>query len=139
LKIITLVSSYRTTGNTNRVVSLIEKELTSLAQMEKVDLDIERIQLHSFDIKLCCGCRVCFDKGEEKCPMKDELLVIFKKLYQADVILAASPVYVEDVNGIMKNWIDRMAYNCHRPAFAGKYAYIVTTSGSGTSNHTKIQ
>jgi multimeric flavodoxin WrbA len=32
----------------------------------------------------------------------------------------ASPIYVEDVNGAMKNFIDRMAYNCHRPRFFGR-------------------
>jgi len=29
-----------------------------------------------------------------------------------------------------------MAFNCHRPAFAGKAVYIVITSGGGSSNHT---
>lgn len=136
MKIVSLVSSYRTNGNTNKVVSLIEKRLLSIADKENITLEVERIQLSHFDIKTCHGCRACFEKGEEKCPLEDELLVIWEKIYQADGILAASPVYVEDVNGIMKNWIDRMAFNCHRPPFAGKTVYIVTTSGGGSSNHT---
>ncbi len=136
MKIISLVSSYRINGNTNTVVSLIEKQLLSSADKENIALKVENIQLGHLDIKTCCGCRVCFDKGEEKCPLKDDLLKIWDKMYQADGILAASPVYVEDVNGIMKNWIDRMSFNCHRPAFAGKEVYIVTTSGAGSSNHT---
>lgn len=135
MRIISLISSYRTNGNTNRAISLIEKQLLSIADKENIILEVEKIQLSIFDIKTCCGCRACFDKGEEKCPLKDELLVIWEKIHQADGILAASPVYVEDVNGIMKNWIDRMAFNCHRPAFAGKTVYIVTTSGGGSSNH----
>lgn len=136
MKLISLVSSYRADGNTNRVVSLIEKQLLIIADKENVTLEIEKIQLSHFDIKTCCGCRACFNKGEEKCPLQDKVPVIWGKIHQADGILAASPVYVEDVNGIMKNWIDRMAFNCHRPAFAGETAYIVTTSGSGSSNHT---
>lgn len=67
--------------------------------------------------------------------MKDDLLIVWEKIHQADGVLVASPVYVEDVNGIMKNWIDRMTFNCHRPAFARKNVYIVTTSGGGSSNH----
>jgi hypothetical protein len=47
----------------------------------------------------------------------------------------ASPVYVEDVNGVMKNWIDRMAFTSHRPALFGKTALLYTTSGIGSSNH----
>lgn len=135
MKIISLVSSYRIDGNTNRIVSLIEKQLMSIADKENVILKIERIPLGQLDLKTCRGCRVCFDKGEEKCPLKDEVLSIRDKMLLADGILAASPIYVEDVNGIMKNWIDRMAFNCHRPAFAGKSAYIATTSGIGSSNH----
>lgn len=136
MKIVTLVSSYRKDGNTNRIVGLIEEQLVSIAKNENINLEIERIQPGHMDIKICLGCRACFDKGEEKCPLKDELLSTRDKILKADGILAASPVYVEDVNGIMKNWIDRMAFNCHRPAFAGKVAYIVTTSGAGSSNHT---
>lgn len=135
MKIISLVSSYRTNGNTSRIAELIEIQLLSIAKVEGLDLEIERIQLGHSDIGTCRGCRLCFDKGEELCPLKDDLLAIRDKIGQADGILAASPVYVEDVNGIMKNWIDRMAFNCHRPSFAGKAAYIVTTSGGGTSNH----
>jgi multimeric flavodoxin WrbA len=136
LRLISLVSSYRTNGNTNRAVSLIEKQLLSIADKYNITLEVEKIQLSRFDVKTCYGCRVCFEKGEDMCTLKDELHVIWEKIHQADGILAASPVYVEDVNGIMKNWIDRMAFNCHRPAFAGKTVYVVTTSGGGSSNHT---
>lgn len=135
MKILSLVSSCRKGGNTERIVNLIEKELLSLAEKEKVTLEIERMPLAYLDIRICRGCRACFDNNEEKCPLKDDLLSIRDRMLQADGILAASPVYVEDVNGVMKNWIDRMAFNCHRQAFAGKSAYAVTTSGAGSTNH----
>jgi len=94
MKIISLVSSYRINGNTNRAVSLIEKQLLSIVEKENIVLEVEKIQLGHLDIKTCCGCRVCFDKGEERCPLNDDLLAIWEKIHQADVILAASPVYV---------------------------------------------
>ncbi len=119
MKILSLVSSYRRGGNTERIVNLIEKELLSLAEKEKITLEIERMPLAYLDIRTCRGCRACFDHGEEKCPLKDDVLSIRDRMLQVDGILAASPIYVEDVNAIMKNWIDRMAYICHRPAFAG--------------------
>ena len=137
MKIISLAGSYRLDGNTNRILDVIENRLTVLANENGISIEIERIQLGHSDIRICRGCRACFDRGEEKCPHKDDLLPIMSKLFQADGIIAASPVYVEDVNGIMKNWIDRMAFLCHRPAFAGKTAYIITTSGMGTSNHAR--
>ena len=135
MKIVSIVSSCRRNGNTGRIAGLIEKRLLSAADRANLPLEIERIALGHLDIGICQGCRVCFDKGEERCPLKDDLLSVREKIRQADGILAASPVYVEDVNGAMKNWIDRMAFICHRPEFAGKVAYIVTTSGAGSSKH----
>jgi multimeric flavodoxin WrbA len=135
LKILSIVSSHRKSGNTARLIRCIENELQSTARKENVPLELETIFLGHADIQLCRGCRLCFDKGEEMCPLKDELLFIRDKIQQADGIILASPIYVDDINGIMKNWIDRMAFNCHRPAFAGKKAIVLATSGSYTSKH----
>ncbi|WP_010681000.1 flavodoxin family protein [Acetivibrio cellulolyticus] len=135
MRILSIVSSKRKNGNTERLISLLEEELISIAKLQHKVLEIERISLGNVELKMCLGCRVCFDKGEELCPLNDELLSIRKKLNEADGIILASPVYVEDVNGIMKNWIDRMAFNCHRPAFFDKTAIVVATSGIGSTNH----
>lgn len=135
MKIISIISSYRKNGNTNNVVKLIEDQITKNAEKMNIPLKIERILLGHYDIQFCKGCRICFDKGEEKCQLKDDLLTIRDKILDADGIIIASPVYVEDINGIMKNWIDRMAFNNHRPEFAGKAAFLITTSGIGSSNH----
>ncbi len=135
MKIVSIVSSYRKNGNTSNVLKLIENNITILAKRNNVSLEIERIMLGHGDVKVCRGCRLCFEIGEEKCPLKDDLLLIKDKLLGADGIILASPVYVEDINGIMKNWIDRMAFYCHRPTFAGKTALLITTSGIGSTNH----
>jgi multimeric flavodoxin WrbA len=47
----------------------------------------------------------------------------------------ASPVYVHDVSGVTKNWIDRLGHVCHRPEFAGKCAYLLTTVGGSPTGH----
>ena len=135
MKIVSIVSSFRKNGNTERLVELVEEEILLSAGEANVPVEIERISLAHHDIQSCRGCRICFDRGEESCPLKDDLLLIRDKIAEADGIIMASPVYVEDINGIMKNWIDRMAFNCHRPAFAGKVAVLLTTSGVGSSNH----
>lgn len=135
MKIISITSSGRKNGNTERVVRLMEADLAQMAAENNMKVEFEQINLSDSDLKFCRGCRICFDKGEDLCPLKDSLLIIRDKLIEADGLILASPVYVEDINGIMKNWIDRMAFNCHRPAFAGKTAVIVTTSAAGSSNH----
>lgn len=135
MKIVTLISSGRKNGNTTRFITQIEFELQEIGKIYETPMVFERIQLSESNLKFCCGCRICFDKGELCCPLKDDLLKLRDKISGADGIILGSPVYVEDVNGIMKNWIDRMAFNCHRPAFAGKAAAVITTSGGGSTMH----
>lgn len=135
MKILSIVSSYRMDGNTSRIVSLIEEQLQKEAEKRQTSLEVEKIFLGRLDVRMCRGCRLCFDKGEDKCPLKDDLLSIRDKMLEADGYLIASPVYVEDVNGILKNWMDRMAFVCHRPALAGKSAFLITTSGGGSTGH----
>ena len=115
MKILTCVGSYRKNGNTARVVGLIEEQLQKVAAHNNEALEIETVYLGHHDIGICRGCRVCFDKGEEQCPLSDDLLAIKSKIKESDGIIIASPVYVNDVNGIVKNWIDRLAHVCHRP------------------------
>lgn len=95
-----------------------------------------RLDLVNLELKMCRGCRTCFDKGEEKCPLKDDLLLIRDNMKESDLWIWATPVYVDDVNAPMKNLIDRLAFVCHRPEFGGKRAFILTTAGSLKSSHT---
>jgi len=135
MEILALVSSYRNKGNTARTVQMITEHLKKIGALSGEVVEIETINLAHMNLQFCRGCRVCFNQGESRCPLKDDLLSIKAKISQADGIILASPVYVEDVNGVMKNWIDRMAHVCHRPEFAGKYAYTLTTSGCGSTSH----
>ncbi len=139
MKIVFICSSYREHGNTERILLLLENSLLRLADRNGVRLETELIPLGREKIRPCHGCRLCFDRGEEYCPLKDDSMPLIQgKMRQADAVVAAGPVYVEDVNGIMKNWIDRLAFFCHRPAFYGKCAAVLSTSAAGSSNHAVI-
>jgi multimeric flavodoxin WrbA len=135
MKILVLIGSFRKNGNTDQLMDLIKSELQNIAIQRSVPVEIETIYLGHQQIGPCRGCRVCFDRGEEKCPLKDDLLDIKARMRAADGILVASPVYVDDVSGITKTWIDRLAHVCHRPEFAGKSAYLVVTVGSSPTAH----
>jgi multimeric flavodoxin WrbA len=116
---------------------LIEDRLREVAVQHGETLETETIYLAHMDLHPCRGCRVCFNNGEDKCPLKDDdLFEIKAKMKAADGIIFASPVYVGDANGVMKNLIDRLAYICHRPEFAGKCAYFLATTGSSSTSHT---
>jgi multimeric flavodoxin WrbA len=135
VEILTLVGSYRKHGNTDQLVGLVEERLRQLAAEAHEPLHLETVYLGHQTIEPCRGCRVCFDRGEEKCPYRDDLLAVKAKMKAAQGLLVATPVYVDDVSGITKTWIDRLAHVCHRPEFAGRCAYMVATVGSSPTSH----
>jgi multimeric flavodoxin WrbA len=136
MRILLLQSSGRTAGNTARAVRVAEEALKEEAIKAGVALETEIIDLASCDIRPCKGCRSCFDRGENTCSLQDEILSVKEKMRAADGLLLAGPVYVNDVNGILKNWVDRLAHVCHRPEFAGKTAMLLATTGSTSAKHT---
>jgi len=135
VKILALVGSYRTTGNTSQLVAMVRGALDQEAARAGVPFEFETLHLGHARIDACRGCRACFDRGEEMCPVKDDLQAVKARMRQADGVLVASPVYVHDVSGITKNWIDRLAHVCHRPEFAGKCAYLLATVGGSPTGH----
>ncbi|MBN1888908.1 MAG: flavodoxin family protein [Thermoflexales bacterium] len=135
MKILALLSSYRKKGNTARIVQMIEGHMKAIAARQHEALDFEILYLSDMDIRPCGGCRSCFDRGEDLCPLKDELPAIRAKMDAADGLILASPVYMDDVNGVAKNWIDRLAHVSHRPAFGGKCAYPLATVGGSSTSH----
>ena len=135
MKVLVCVGSYRRDGNTDQIVAMVQDGMRRVAERNNEPLHVETLYLAHCDIRPCRGCRVCFDRGEEKCPLSDDVLAIKAKMKRADGLIIAGPVYVNDVNGVVKNWIDRLAHVCHRPEFADKCAYLITTVGDGPTNH----
>jgi multimeric flavodoxin WrbA len=135
MKVLALIGSDRKNGNTARIIEMFEAQMQAFAKNSKLPFEFESFYIGNFSIKPCRGCRVCFDQGEEACPLRDDIPLIRTKMDVADVLLVASPVYVNDVSGLIKNWMDRLAYLCHRPAMDGKCAYAIATVGGGSFRH----
>lgn len=126
MKVLAIIGSPRTNGNTYKTIKLVEERLVE----KNNTIEFENIQLSKADIKTCKGCFVCIEKGEENCPLKDDRKSIETKMKQADAVIFASPVYTYNVSWIMKNFLDRFAYRCHRPDFHGKKAMVVVSTGA---------
>lgn len=125
VKILAIMGSPRKTGNTFRVTKDIEERMKMMGEVE-----FEYVFLKDINLRQCLGCQVCFDKGEDKCPLQDDRAMLEEKMHNADGIIFASPTYAFNVSGLMKNFFDRFAYACHRPRFF-KSALVLTTSGVG--------
>ena len=136
MKILVLVGSGRRNGNTDQITGLIREHLQKEARQRQTLLEVETIYLGQQNLRFCRGCRICYDRGEAYCPVKDDLAAIKAKMLAADGLLLASPVYVDDVSGMVKTLIDRLCHICHRPQFAGKVACVVATTGGSRAGKT---
>ena len=126
-KVLVISGSPRPTGNTYKIANILEEQLKALGEVE-----FEYLALKKLNLQYCRGCLLCMKKGEEKCPCKDDSILLRDKMLSADGILFISPVYVHTVSALMKNFYDRFAYLCHQPRFRNKAAmFIVTTELTG--------
>lgn len=110
-------------GNTWNIVNRVREKIN-----EKIDVDYEIIELSKMKIPMCTGCFNCILKSEEKCPHYESIKYINNKIDWCDAMIITSPVYSLQVSGQLKNFIDHMSYNFHRPKYFNKKALIITTT-----------
>lgn len=125
MKVVALVGSPRK-GHT---LALVERIAALLAE-SGVAVDV--VPLGDLDVKTCRGCYACQAKGEAHCPLGDDLAGLVERMKAADGVIFASPTYTDNVSGLMKNFMDRMAWAAHRPPFLGKAAMTVSTASGST-------
>lgn len=125
MKVLAIIGSPRKMGNTYRVVEQIKENMMKFDK----NIDFEYLFPRDYNLMMCTGCFACISQGEDKCPLKDDHAILEAKMSEADGIIFAAPTYTMGVPGIMKNFIDRFAYTCHRPYFFDKVFLAVTTIG----------
>lgn len=84
------------------------------------DVEYEVVALTDYKLEMCRGCKNCFRKGEEFCPLKDDRDVLIGKMMTSDGVVFATPNYSYQVSGLMKLFLDRLGFVFHRPRFFGK-------------------
>ncbi|HYE11555.1 MAG TPA: NAD(P)H-dependent oxidoreductase [Patescibacteria group bacterium] len=93
------------------------------------EIDFEYVFLKDYHLEYCNGCCLCFNKGEEHCPLKDDRDVLFEMMYNSDGVIFATPSYSFQVTAPMKNLLDRMAFYHHRPRFFDKTFTAIVNYG----------
>ncbi len=93
------------------------------------DVEYEIVTLSDYKLGICRGCQLCFDKGEAFCPLKDDRDVLFDKINASDGVVFATPNYTWDMSGMMKVFLDRFGFACHRPRYFGKAFTSIVTQG----------
>jgi multimeric flavodoxin WrbA len=93
------------------------------------DVDGEIVVLSDYNIGVCRGCKTCFARGEDYCPLKDDRDVLIAKMLAADGVVFASPNYSFQVSAVMKIFLDRLGFEFHRPCFHGKTSSSIVVFG----------
>ena len=119
-KVLAVIGSPRRGGNTDELIRKVTKGAESKGAA------VETIRLAELNIGECDGCMSCW-KGKH-CIKSDDMLDIYPKIIDSDVILFGTPVYWYGPTALMKAFIDRFLYfNCpeNRAKIRGKKAGLV--------------
>ena len=132
MKIICVQGSPRGLGNSTTIVN----KFCEVA--EKKGADIQSFNLNLLDYRGCQGCLACKNKTE-RCVLSDELDPVLDSIFEADILVISSPVYMGGVTGQLKCFLDR-TFSFLKPDFKtnpdasrlpkGKNALIVITQGA---------
>jgi multimeric flavodoxin WrbA len=90
------------TGNTQVVLNPF---LVGLRQ-EGTQLDM--VLLGKKNIKRCAGCFTCYVKTPGKCVHEDDMPGLVERVRNADVLLLATPIYLDSMTSLAKTFIDRL-------------------------------
>lgn len=73
----------------------------------------ELIHLYDLNFKGCISCFACKLKGGKsygKCAVQDDLTPVLAKAATADAIILGSPIYLGNVTGEMRSFLERLAF-----------------------------
>jgi len=129
-KVLAIYGSHRRHGNTDTALDAL------LEGMNGQEISIKKLFIPQLKISPCRACNLCFRDG--KCVVKDDMQWVYEDLWEADMIIIATPIYFNNISSHLKIFIDRC--QC---LWAAKYllkkgpavkkprlGHIICTSGS---------
>lgn len=131
MKILAIHGSPHTTRSTTRklVAFVLEGAAEAGAETEIIDLC-------DFRVTPCTACEGCSFNGI--CVYEDDVPAIVERMKEADGIVFASPVYIDNVSGQMKIFFDRLADTIHYQVLAGKFGTSVATTHTSGGNEVVV-
>ena len=99
--IVILVGSMRIKGNTARLAQSFAKGVAK-------NNNVEIVPVADYNVNPCIGCNSCFVREGYKCFQDDDMVKIYEKLRNADIVVIASPVYFYGISAQLKAIVDRL-------------------------------
>jgi len=75
--------------------------------MKDSGAQVEFIYPRDLEIGDCRGCFNCWTKTPGKCIQDDDMTDVLNKIANADIVVLATPVYVDGMTGLLKTLLDR--------------------------------
>lgn len=100
MKIVAINASPRENGNTEQLLNAL------LNQAKKNGAETKTYTINNLDIKACQGCFDCKEKA--KCSINDDMLPIIDDIFDCDVVVLASPIYMWQMTAQAKTFTDRL-------------------------------
>lgn len=124
MKKILLINGSGRKKNTYHLLKSIEEILIN------ENFETEIINLYKEKLEFCTGCEVCILK--DGCFINDKCSEIMKKVIECDGLIIGTPVYLNNMSGILKNFFDRTCSWFHRTPVSQKPTLLLAnTQGSG--------
>jgi multimeric flavodoxin WrbA len=89
-------------GATGSVISAFEEG------MRRANPMITKKNVYELNIKPCIGCFSCWGKTAGECIQKDDMESMLPLVAETDVLILATPVYVDGMTGSLKTFLDRL-------------------------------
>ena len=99
--IVILVGSKRINGNTAQLAQ-------SFAEGAAKNNNVETVSVADYNVNACIGCNSCFVCEGNRCFQNDDMVQIYEKLRNADIVVIASPVYFYGISAQLKAIVDRL-------------------------------
>jgi multimeric flavodoxin WrbA len=132
MKIVALFGSPRANGNT----ATLTKTFNQTA--EDLGAEVQTFLLNELDAKGCQACDACKTETDH-CVIQDDLANVLESVKNADVLVAATPIYFADISAQLKMFVDR-CYSYLEPfetmpevsrLKAGKKFVLITAQNAG--------
>jgi multimeric flavodoxin WrbA len=133
IKILTIMGSPKKNGKTAFALEKFE------GRMKDAGHSVERINAVDVKINCCIECYACTrKKGEHGCPQKDSWNFVCQKMFAADAIIYATPLFCFDMTAQMKLLPDRHFSLMGKSLLRGKQTAMLITCGGKEENNADL-
>ncbi len=102
MRIMTILGSPRSEGNTAKVLGWVEDQLKAEGHA------VDHVHIIDYQVQGCGECMACKKGRVELCGIRDHANGLFRRMVEADIVLFAAPVFCWGFPAQLKALLDRM-------------------------------